>query len=180
MQILQPTGNRPVWRRHLLAKGRSTGRLLTIALLLLAALPSLSACARPAVGVDFTTLARGSHSGITAQTAALITDPAAWREHWGRHAALFVPPPPAPPVDFEAASVVVIHLGERRTGGYGVAVTRIDRVQSELRVSAVETRPAPGAVVTMALTQPYHIVRIARVKPGTRLTVEWGEKSTRP
>lgn len=142
-------------------------RFLPLLLLLLAG------CARPAGAVDFVTLARGSYSGVTAPTAVLITDQKAWQAHWKRHATIFVPPPPAPPVDFAGTSVVAIHLGERRTGGYGVTITGIKQVDDEIRVTALETRPAPGAVVTMALTQPYHMVRLPRVKPGSRLRVEW-------
>lgn len=144
-------------------------------LLLLLPLLLLAGCTRPASALEFVTLARGSHSGITAPAAVLITDQKAWEAHWKRHASTFVPPPPAPPVDFETASVVALHLGERRTGGYSVAITAVKRTDEVLTVIAKESRPAPGAVVTMALTQPYHMIRLDRVKPGTRLKVEWGD-----
>lgn len=148
----------------------SKGSLIVPLLLLL-----LAGCARPASALEFVTLARGSHSGITAPTAVLITDQKSWEAHWKRHASIFVPPPPPPPVDFGAASVVALHLGERRTGGYAVNVTAVKRADGALTVTARESRPAPGAAVTMALTQPYHIIRLDRVRPGTQLNIEWGD-----
>jgi hypothetical protein len=119
------------------------------------------------------TIARGSNSGIRGQVALLITAPEAWASHWRRHATIFVPPPSPPPFDFAKGSLVAIHLGERRTGGYSVTVTEIRQKGKELTVTAVERRPPPGAIVTMALTQPYQIVRIPPVKAGTRLRVDW-------
>ncbi|MFZ5815158.1 MAG: protease complex subunit PrcB family protein [Bacillota bacterium] len=140
---------------------------------LLLLLLALAGCGRTAAALEFQTLARGYHSGITAREAVLITDRAAWESHWRRHAAIFMPPPPPPPVDFAEGAVVSVHLGERRSGGYGVAITGVRLEGGRLVVTAVESRPEPGAVVTMALTQPYQMVRIPRVKPGTRLQVEW-------
>ncbi|MFZ5822918.1 MAG: protease complex subunit PrcB family protein [Bacillota bacterium] len=143
-------------------------------LLLLLSLLLLAGCARPAAALEFVTLARGHHSGIKEPTAVLITDQKGWEGHWRRHASIFVPPPPPPPVDFRTASVVALHLGERRTGGYSVIITAVKRADGALHVVAAERSPAPGSPVTMALTQPYHIIRVERVKPGTRLQVELG------
>lgn len=160
-------------RTGLLA-GLRTGLLLTLTLALALALPLVVAgCARPVAAVEFQTLSQGTQSGIQEQTAVLIADPERWKAHWERHAKVFVPAPPPPPVDFDTSSLVAVHLGERRTGGYTVSIAAINREEGHLRVTAVERRPAPGAVVTMALTQPYHIVLIPRVEPGTVLAVTW-------
>lgn len=123
--------------------------------------------------LEVETIARGHNSGIRQQEAVLITSPEAWAAHWRRHTAIFVPPPAPPPFNFEEGSLVAVHLGERRTGGYSVRVTEIRREGKVLKVTAVESQPDPEAFVTMALTQPYHMVRIPAVEPGTRLDVDW-------
>lgn len=123
--------------------------------------------------LSFTSLARGQQSGIHKPFVALITNKADWAEYWRHHAAIFHPTPPPPPVDFDRASLIAIHLGERRTGGYSLQILAVDERGGELVVSAVEHRPGPGTIVTQALTQPYEIIRIPRVEPGTRLRVEW-------
>lgn len=126
-----------------------------------------------ATAVSFTSLARGQQSGIQEPLVALITNKAAWSGHWRRHAAIFQPPPSPPPVDFSRESLIAVHLGERRTGGYGVRVTGVQQGPEGLLVTAVEERPGPGAIVTQALTQPYEIIRIPRVEPGSRVSVRW-------
>lgn len=123
--------------------------------------------------LEMETIARGYYSGIRGQEAALITSTEAWAAHWARHAGIMLPPPKVPPVDFASHSLVAVHLGERRTGGYGVTITGLHQQGKALHVTAMESRPPEGAVVTQALTQPYHIVRIPRVKDGTQLQVRW-------
>ncbi|BAD39580.1 hypothetical protein STH595 [Symbiobacterium thermophilum IAM 14863] len=153
------------------ALSKSRSRLLRT---LFAALLALaSACGSPAATGTFTTLARGTHSGITAQEAALITSLAEWEALWRRHASRFDPPPALPPVDFSRSSVVALFAGERPTGGYSLYITDVAPQGDSLRVTALELRPAPGRPVTQAVTQPYHVIAVPRVKKDTRLEVRW-------
>jgi hypothetical protein len=57
---------------------------------------------------------------------------------------------------FKSHAVVAAFLGQRRTGGFGVEITR----GSEGVVRIVEHAPAKGAMVTMALTTPFRIVAV--------------------
>lgn len=79
------------------------------------------------------------------------------------------------PIDWQNEMVVATLMGTQSTGGYGIAIESITREQLptiaifpppppvyELVVRYRETRPAPGSIVTMALTSPYHMVRLAR------------------
>lgn len=150
---------------------------VALPLLLASALSLFTACARP-TEAEFTTLARGSHSGITAQEAILITTFAEWEALWARHASPFDPPPAPPPVDFGRSSVVALFAGQRPTGGYSLRITEAELQGESLRVAALELRPAPGTPVTQSLTQPYHMVAIPRVKKETRLEVRWRVRSS--
>lgn len=57
--------------------------------------------------------------------------------------------------------LVAAHQGEQRTGGYGIRVDRIERDGDRLVVHATLASPAPGSMVTQALTSPAHVVSIA-------------------
>jgi len=59
--------------------------------------------------------------------------------------------------DFNGTAVVAAFLGKRRTGGYGVEITR--SADGALHIS--ETRPPQGAMTTQALTSPYKIVSVS-------------------
>lgn len=119
------------------------------------------------------TLARGAYSGIGERQVVLISDRGVWEAHWQRHAGNLVPVPPAPAVDFVREAVVAAYMGEQRTGGYSVEITRVTLDGKTLRVRINETSPGPGAVVTQALTQPFHLAAIPRVPPGTVVEPEW-------
>jgi PrcB C-terminal len=58
--------------------------------------------------------------------------------------------------------VVAVFLGIRPTGGYGVEITAARREGGTLVVEYVERRPRPDALLTQALTAPFHIVALPR------------------
>ena len=58
--------------------------------------------------------------------------------------------------------VVALFLGQKSTGGYSVEITRAELDGSNLRFYYRERNPPPGAMLTQALTQPYHLVRLSR------------------
>lgn len=55
---------------------------------------------------------------------------------------------------------IVVFLGERRTGGYAVEITGVEKQPVGLIVSTRETSPPPGAMVTQALTQPWALALV--------------------
>ena len=57
--------------------------------------------------------------------------------------------------------LVAAYQGGQRTGGYGIRVDRIERDGDRLVVHATFASPAPGSMVTQALTSPAHIVSVA-------------------
>jgi hypothetical protein len=66
-----------------------------------------------------------------------------------------IPPPNAPSLEFNRSSAISFFMGQRPTGGYGVAVAnaRIDRGVLTIRLNLTE--PAPGRLQTQALTSPF-------------------------
>lgn len=53
---------------------------------------------------------------------------------------------------------ISVYQGEQPSGGYAIRIERITRAGDELRVHAAFITPAPGAIVTQALTSPSHTV----------------------
>lgn len=123
--------------------------------------------------VPFQTLEKGYYSGLTDRAAVLVTDAGSWAELWQRHVSPRVPAPPPPEIDFHAYSVIAVSLGEKSSGGYAVEVVGVERLGDRLILSVRTRSPAPGAAVTAALSQPYHLVRIPRQEGPVRLEVNW-------
>jgi PrcB C-terminal len=108
------------------------------------------------------TIAKGNRSGVREPLQLVIRNQDEWKALWKRHSSTDTNPPPAPIIDFDREMVVGIFLGEKRTGGYEVEIVRAERRDSSLYFYYREESPPPGAMVTQALIQPFHLVKIAK------------------
>lgn len=114
--------------------------------------------------VRFSTVARGTQSGVRAPLQVVIRSASEWAELWRRHTAFAVPPPPVPQIDFGHEMVIGVLTGERRSGGYDVKILEVLRQADRLSVLYRETTPPTGALTTQALTYPHHLIRTERSK----------------
>ena len=55
---------------------------------------------------------------------------------------------------------VVVFMGEQLTGGYSIEVNSIEDNEGKTNISVNEEKPADDAIVMMALTYPYQVIRI--------------------
>lgn len=74
---------------------------------------------------------------------------------------------PGTQLDFQTEMVIAVQMGTRNTGGYGIEVKGITRTQLPgggyaLDVTVESRSPAPGDMVTMAITSPFHVVKLRR------------------
>jgi hypothetical protein len=110
--------------------------------------------------VSFKTIARGVRSGVREPLETVIRSQTDWQSLWGRHTSTGTVPAPLPVVDFDKEIVAAVFFGEKPTGGYGVEISSAEVADRALTVFVRETSPKPGAMVTQAINQPFHIVRI--------------------
>ena len=139
--------------------GRRRTKLEVLAVSLAVLLASGPACSAFGAAVLFSTLAKGLQSGVREPIQLVIRTRAEWAAFWARHARGSAAPPP---VDFSRDMVVALFMGERGTGGYEIEITRVERVESGLVVQYRRTSPDPGAMLSQALSQPFHLVKLPR------------------
>jgi hypothetical protein len=123
---------------------------------------SVGSSSQPKSQVSFQTISKGDRSGVREFQQQVVRNQREWETLWQRHTATETNPPIAPVVDFNKEIVIAVFLGEKPTGGHTVEIVRIDRNNDELEILFKEVTPPPGGIVTQALTQPFHIVRIAK------------------
>ena len=106
-------------------------------------------------------------SGLTQPERIVIRDEAAWREVWAaiwrRHS-----PQPLPEVDFSQEMLVVVALGERPTGGFGILADSAFADDKELVIRVRTITPGPRCGTTQALTQPVDVARVPRTALAVR------------
>lgn len=126
-----------------------------------------------AQNVAFQDIGRGAHGAfgaprnIVARTQQEFT--AAGLDQLINPAALIAP------IDWQNEMVVATLMGTQSSGGHGITIESITRQQLmvilpvpgpppayELVVRYRERRPGPGEIVTLALTSPYHVVRLRK------------------
>ncbi|HCW04460.1 MAG TPA: hypothetical protein DGK91_08000 [Clostridium sp.] len=65
---------------------------------------------------------------------------------------------------------IAILMGERSTGGYSIKVVNVEDYQDKIKVQVQEKSPDSKQMVTMALTQPYTVIKVKDSK--TNIVVE--------
>jgi len=114
--------------------------------------------------VPFATVDKGVRSGLSERKLVIVVTAKEWKDLWLAHKSGVSSGPQAPQVDFQEEMVVGVFSGEKRTGGYGIEIKRVElEAGKQVLVLWAETSPAPGSMVMEALTQPYHIVRLKRL-----------------
>ncbi|MFP4114097.1 MAG: protease complex subunit PrcB family protein [Spirochaetales bacterium] len=111
-------------------------------------------------GIAWRELASGAQSAVRTPAARAVGDPAAWADVWAALTANHLEPPDRPDVDFDRETVIVLLLGERPTGGYGVGIEAVIESRGRVEVVVDVRRPQPGDMVTQVLTTPYCVAAI--------------------
>jgi hypothetical protein len=114
------------------------------------------------VDVSFQTVVKGSRSGIREPLQIVIRSQTEWDALWKKHVSIEMNPPPPPAIDFNKQIVIGVFLGEKPTGGYDVEIIRAEQTDGALVIHYREKNPPPGGIVIQSLTQPFHIIRVAR------------------
>jgi len=68
--------------------------------------------------------------------------------------------------------LVAAFQGEQRTGGFAIAITKIERDRDRLIVHATFVTPQAGSITTQVITSPAHVVSVRAVDvAGARVAV---------
>lgn len=103
------------------------------------------------LGGEIKTLASGAHSNIEQPFLFVARS----RETYALLKSFAENLPPEPEMDFSKAAVVAAFAGEKRTGGYSVAIKNAGE-----KVSVEVIAPPKDAFVTQALTYPFQIALV--------------------
>jgi hypothetical protein len=105
---------------------------------------------------------KGNHCGYTEPERLVVKTKNQWGEVWGKMHRLRLSTPELPVIDFKKEMVIAVFMGERKTGGYEIEITRVTQRENKIFVEVEEKEPPSESLQTMALTQPYHIILIKR------------------
>jgi hypothetical protein len=110
------------------------------------------------------TLAKGGFSGFQETVQIVVTNETQWAEVWKKHSVREKPAKPLPKVDFEKETVLVVSLGQKRSGGHSVEIAALEKTGDKTKVLLKTRAPKPGGIQIQAITAPYHIVAVPRIE----------------
>lgn len=113
----------------------------------------------PDENLPFEEIEQGFYCGFKARVNYVIEDNDTWATLWTDMNNISTGVPALPYVNFTQEVVFAVFLGEFVTGGYVAEITLIGFSGGSLTVTIREQHPGDGCGVTMALSQPYHIVK---------------------
>jgi len=113
--------------------------------------------------LSFETIVDEVTSGLHERRREVIRDEAGWARLWAEVHEGVTPQPTLPPVDFSRDMLIAVTTGTRPTGGFDIEIRSVALRGQRLEVAVHETCPALGDRVSMGLTQPVEVVRLARL-----------------
>ncbi len=106
----------------------------------------------------FTNIAKGDASGQQIGRQVTVRTAAEWKALWKEHA----PTDKMPEVDFTRNMVVGIFLGSKPSAGHEVEIVGVRMQDKDVIVEYVQKQPARGTMAAQILTEPYHLVSVAK------------------
>lgn len=114
----------------------------------------------------------GGRSGVHSPRNVVVRDAKAWQALWAEHAKGMFQPPPPPAVDFKKDDVIAVFAGAKPTGGYSISIGEVKRTPKSAEVHVTLLKPAPGAIVTQAFTQPFAMRAVPKLPKNVTFKVE--------
>ncbi|MEL6674977.1 MAG: protease complex subunit PrcB family protein [Bacteroidota bacterium] len=133
----------------------------------LGSLIGLSACKSQQSGsssqpMQTTVLMKGEMCGIEKAQNLLIRDLETFQSMWETYGKNQMPAPKMPDIDFATQAIIAVFMGTQSNGGYNVSVAEVAEEGSLLKVKVTHTVPGSNCLTTMAITQPFQMVSIAK------------------
>ena len=114
--------------------------------------------------INFSQISSGTACGIEKAQNLLIRDQETFNNLWEQYGSNQLPPPKVPVIDFSTKYIIAVFMGTKPNGGYRIKITDMKKVGSLLQVNAVQIKPGPSCMSTMALTQPFQMVSIDKME----------------
>lgn len=107
--------------------------------------------------LKFETVLKGPHNANAEKKNYIIKTQAEWMQLLQKIGDELIAP-----IDFNKDMVIAVFQGQQPTGGYATEIMKILETELNLEVRIKEISPGPNCIVTQALTNPYHIVKLQK------------------
>jgi hypothetical protein len=113
----------------------------------------------PEMQIVFNDYMKGTNCSHIEKKTYVIRDNEQLGKMWEKFGANMLPPE----IDFSKNMIVVVFAGQFNTGGYSASIEKITESKTGFTVIIKTTSPSKDSPVTMALSQPYHMVTCMKI-----------------
>tara|TARA_R110001592_G_scaffold32788_1_gene114484 strand:- start:1133 stop:1603 length:471 start_codon:yes stop_codon:yes gene_type:complete len=112
--------------------------------------------------ITFKSIQKNSNSGFEELTTEVITSQSelekTWKQAWSR----FSDAPEIPKIDFTQKQVILVALGMKNNGGFGLEIENITQTKNEISVNYIEIRPDANCINSQAIVFPFELIEIEK------------------
>jgi len=109
--------------------------------------------------IEFQTIEKGYYCGHRNPMYYVIENESQWANVWNQYSISW-PGRPPPKINFSRITVIAVFMGDFSTGGFRIEIKEMISWDGYVVVKVQKTYPGRGCTLTMACSQPYHIVKI--------------------
>ncbi|MEM6628626.1 MAG: protease complex subunit PrcB family protein [Bacteroidota bacterium] len=124
--------------------------------------PSSEKVTEPTLEMESMVLESGEYSGIFTLQNLCIQSEEDWEKCWKNIHSQSIPVPKLPVINFEKYILIACFMGSQNSGGYSINIDQVVTDGEGLRVRVLHTTPGKNCIRTMAMTQPYIVIRMAK------------------
>lgn len=110
--------------------------------------------------VTFETVEKNFYSGVEETRNVIVTNVNEWEALWDE--TVTWTPDELPFVNFNESVVIAVYMGEQLSGGFNVDILGIRETDEIIEVVSKFSKPESREGVTLALTQPFHMIKIQK------------------
>lgn len=113
----------------------------------------------------FWRLTSWNNFGPSAPTQEVIRDAEEFKRIWGRLYPVrsyedYLRAPKLPNIDFAKEAVILVALGSKSSGGYGIRIDSVTKMRDRVDVMVTSSSPGDGCAVTTSFTWPVDLIRL--------------------
>ena len=112
--------------------------------------------------ITFNSIKKSSNSGFEELTTKVISSQIEFEQIWKQTWSRISDAPQIPAIDFSQKQIVLIALGAKNNGGFGLEIENITQTKNEISVNYLETKPGTNCLSTQAIVFPFELIEIEK------------------
>lgn len=114
------------------------------------------------IEIPFKSIEKSTNGGFENPTTKVITSQAGFEDIWQKIWSRTSDTPQIPKIDFAKNQLLLVAIGAKNNGGYGLEIEKITETKNEIIVNYFETKAGEKCMTTQAIVFPFELIEIGK------------------